>query len=152
MKRNVRVLPLVLFAVCSTVDGRQSTEALIGGQVIDADTASPVAGAAVALLDDSGRSRSVTTDMQGRFAFPDLREGTFSIIAAKTGWIEGAYGRRRPNGSLQTILVRPHQRLEDLEVRMWRFGTISGTVFSDTSLPVSGVEVRALRRTVAGGS
>lgn len=119
--------------------------------MIDANTASPVADAVVALLDASGRSRSVTTDVQGRFAFLDLREGTFSIVVTKPGWIDGAYGRRRPNGAPQLIGIAAGRRVDDVTVPLWRFGTISGTVFGASGLPLPGIEVDALRRTATAG-
>jgi len=128
----------------------QTGTGLIVGQVVDAGTGKPVAGAIVT-LQGPGAARRVMTEPQGHFIFRNLVKGTFSITTTKAGWIDGAYGRRRPYGSAHQLDLTDGQRVGDLKITIWRFGAISGTVRDEDGEPVIGVEVRALRRVVVFG-
>src|SRR6476619_4209527 len=76
---------------------------LIVGQVVDAGSGRPVAGAIVTILGSGGARSpadtvSVLSTSDGRFFFRDLPPGTFAITATKMGYVDGASGRRRPLG------------------------------------------------------
>ena len=90
--------------------------ALVVGQVIDAGTGTPVSGALVELrmqvplsAPPSPFSRPapptqllqtprVLTGSDGRFVFRGFPKGNFLLTAIKPGYLNGAYGRRRPGG------------------------------------------------------
>jgi len=131
-----------------------SADGLIVGQVIDATSGRPIAGVLVAIgaaaLQPSGRPR-VLTGGDGRFFFRDLPPGSFTINAAKPGYVDGASGRRRPGGPAQLITLADGERIGDVTVRMWKNGAITGTVVDEMGEPVIGVQVRAFRREFAGG-
>src|SRR5262245_24075760 len=133
----------------SARDGQIGT-GLIVGQIVDAGTGKAVPGAIVTLQGPGGAHR-VMTEPQGHFIFRNLVKGTFSITTTKAGWIDGAYGRRRPYGSAHQLDLAEGQRVGDVKIPIWRFGGISGTVRDEDGEPVIGVEVRALRRAAVFG-
>jgi hypothetical protein len=58
--------------------------ASLSGRVIDAETGQAVAGAAIALLE--APSFLVRTDEQGRYTFPDVQQGDYTIRVFKGGY------------------------------------------------------------------
>jgi protocatechuate 3,4-dioxygenase beta subunit len=147
----------------------QSGSGLIMGQVIDAGTGRPVAGAVVSIggglpAGISGAMRiaapsssgpppvpQLISDADGRFAFRNLPKGSFNLSASKPGLLDGAYGRFRPNGPTQSISLDDGERMGDVVVRMFHSAVITGTVVDASGEPVVGVQVRALRRSYVAG-
>jgi hypothetical protein len=132
------------------------------GQVVEAGGTRPVSGAVVTLggmpsLSSSpvvfsvqqaaipGGNRTVLTSARGHFVFSDLPAGAYSLQATKPGYSPGAYGRRRPTGSAQTVVVSG-DGVANLTIPVWKFATLSGTVTDEAGEPVVGVQVRAMRR------
>jgi hypothetical protein len=146
-------------------DGQRSgtpaaAQGLIVGQVIDATSGRPIAGAIVSVIgaaprpSPDGRTASfprVLSTSAGRFLFRELPRGTFSITATKAGYVDGASGRRRPGGPSQPITLAEGERIGDLVIRMWKDAAIAGSVVDEMGEPVVGVQVRAFRREFAGG-
>jgi Carboxypeptidase regulatory-like domain len=150
---------------------------LIVGQVVDAGTGRPVPGAVVTLggggtggegptrvmvmaggppppppSSDSNRQvPRILTGAEGRFVFQNLPKGTFNILAAKPGYSEGAYGRLRPDGPVESLALEDGQRRGDVTIRLFRQASISGTVTDDLGEPVVGADVRAYRRSLVAG-
>ena len=46
------------------------------------------------------------TDADGRFVFRALAAGAYSLTAIKPGYLDGAFGRRRPGGTGQSLDAR----------------------------------------------
>jgi hypothetical protein len=161
----MRGFPLALVLAAALVGGARgqnpprnaesSTAAtgLLMGVVIDPAGGQAVANAEVALGGAPGtvRNTKVLTDAEGRFVFLDLPKGTYTITAAKAGYAEGAYGRRRAGGLLQPITLGDAERLADLRVPLWKFGVIAGRVLDEAGEPLVGIVVRAMQRTVVAG-
>ena len=152
---------------------------LIVGQVVDAGTDKPVAGAIVNIGGSGAGGRGgggamigfassggpltlggpadpnavprVITDADGHFVFRNLPKGSFNINATRVGYIDGSYGRLRPAGSSQTLDLDDGQRVSDVKVRVFRYASVSGTVVDDLGEPAVGVTVRAYKRAVVGG-
>jgi protocatechuate 3,4-dioxygenase beta subunit len=109
-------------------------------------------GGAPLVMNSGGQSLPrLITDSEGRFAFRNLPKGVFNIQATKPGYLDGAYGRLRPNGATQTIELADDERTGDLKVRLFRAASISGTVLDDLGEPVVGVQLRAYRRSLVSG-
>jgi hypothetical protein len=91
------------------------------------------------------------TDGDGRFMFHDLPKGTFTLNATASGYTNGGYGQRKPNGPSRSLDLDAGQRLPDATLRIWRFGAITGTVVDEFGDPLVNVSVRVLRRTLVSG-
>ena len=121
--------------------------AVVVGQVVDAATGKGISSAVVTL---AGSRRAMTTS-DGRFAFRALPSGSHSLSAAKSGYIGGAYGMRRPDGATLPVVLADGERRGDIVISMWRQGSISGSIIDEAGEPVVGIQVAALRRTTVGG-
>jgi hypothetical protein len=142
--------------------------ALVVGQVIDAGTGSPLSGVLVEAVQSPlsvpalpfpptaaptqlTQTPRVLTGSDGRFVFRRLQKGTFIITAAKPGYLNGAYGRRRPGGDSQTLVLFDGQKVGGLRIYLWRHSAISGIVVDEAGEPVVGIQMRAFRRTMVAG-
>lgn len=97
MKRNwVNVMILgAALAIGSHAAGRPGGNGTVGGQVLDAKD-KPVAGAHVTLQDsEGGHLQTGETNSQGRFWFPFLPEGQYSVRASDPGraseWVKNVW-------------------------------------------------------------
>lgn len=134
----------------------------ISGVVTDATTGRPIEGATVGLGVTTGGSIILTlprvvTDPKGRFLFRDLAPSTkYYVRASHIGYAParfGAAGPRTPSDRLSdlditvaddvaTISVSADQWVSDLQVRLWRLGSITGRVVDERGEPVVGAAVR----------
>ena len=87
---------------------------------------------------------NAVTDSAGRFTIDDAPE-TFALEAGQTGYAEGGFGVRRPVGRAARIDLAPGQRLDDLEILLFREAVITGRVTDETGAPVAGLEVELSR-------
>ena len=91
------------------------------------------------------------TGADGRFVFRRLPKGSFIITVVKPGYLEGAYGRRRPGGATQTLVVADGQKIGSLRIYLFRHAAISGVVIDEAGEPAVGIQIRALLRTTVAG-
>jgi protocatechuate 3,4-dioxygenase beta subunit len=137
---------------------------VVFGRVLDQGTDAPIAGAVVTLIGYFGSPdrppdripdslmfshaasapRSVLTTGEGYFLFRDLPAGRYSVAATAFGYQSNTY-------PLQIVEVTDSERPASASIRLWKHGSISGTVVDERGEPVAGVPVTALRRRVAGG-
>ena len=143
---------------------------LILGRVADATTAAPIANVIVALTGSTlPRPVSVLTDAQGRFLFRSVPKGTFTLRTTLGGngygpsgflvtgsgtpiapYLNGGFGQRRPGGLLQPFDVGDGERIGDLVIRLWKGGSIDGTVLDEAGEPLVNVVVAAALRSTDG--
>src|SRR5262245_56184434 len=128
---------------------------LILGRVVDATTNTPISRAMVTITGGAAQRpamgggqgpQRVLTDGDGHFLFRDLANGAYNIAAVAPGYLNGAYGQRRPEGRGQPFRLEEGQPIGDVVVGLWRESVISGTVTDDTGAPVTGVTVLINRR------
>lgn len=164
--------PTVVFAAAAMPLGSMPAEAsgdgLILGRVVDATTRGPVSGALVSLggfpppttlpsganmmfgIGQPGQPMALT-DGDGRFVFRDLAAGRFSVIVQAPGYLPGAHGSRRPEGAPGTITLGQAESRTDIEIPVWKAGSIAGAVIDELGEPVIEVPVRLLRRSMVRG-
>jgi hypothetical protein len=75
----------------------------------------------------------------------------FELEASKAGWLEGAYGRRRPGGEGRPVVLADGQLRNDVTLTLWRPAVIAGTVADDNGEPLVNVEMRAVRLVPVAG-
>ncbi len=85
-RRQVAIaLTLFVAFVCQETWALAATTGGLGGTVLDADTAAPIAGAQVTAVSPS-QTATVTTDAGGHFIFLDLGPDTYTVTASKGGY------------------------------------------------------------------
>ncbi len=142
--------------------------ALLAGQVVEAGTTRPIAGALVTLGGTPSRSespvvfsfdqaaipggnRQTVTNNQGHFLFADLPPGTYSVQAEKSGFVPGGHGKSRATGLPQTVMLGEDDRVADLRIALSKYATIGGRVLDEAGEPIIGVTVLAMRRRFDNG-
>lgn len=124
----------------------QTGTGAISGRVVDAATGAPVPRARVRLL--LGMQRDpVLADAQGRFAFTNLPPGTWSVGADKATYLPGRYPEA---GLTLRSMARPRrlgnaEAIDDITVRLYRAGAISGRVLDQHGDPIESADVRVMR-------
>ena len=124
---------------------------VVFGQVTEADSNRPVAGAIVTLNLPGATPLRVMADAQGRFGFRDLPAGRFNLSTMRPGWVDGAYGRTRPAGPALTLSLAAGEKVSGVTVPMWRYAVIAGRVVDESGDPLVSKSVRVLKRTIVGG-
>ena len=125
---------------------------LILGHVVDAATGQPVPRAVVTLGTGAVPQSAPTTmtTSQGEFVFRDLARGLIPISVQAEGYIAGRYGQELPDGPSRALRLDQDQRLTDVVIKLWRTGSITGTVLDEVGEPVVGVSVRVVHRLGSG--
>jgi uncharacterized protein (DUF2141 family) len=143
----------------------------ISGVVTDATTGRPIEGAMVSLGVTTGGSIILTlprvmTDPKGRFLFSALAPSTkYYIRAAHVGYAPVRFGSSGPGlpsdrlsdmeirttDDIVTITVAADQWVSDLQIPLWRLGSISGRVVDERGEPVVGVAVRGFSTAFVAG-
>ena len=122
----------------------QPGTAAVAGRVLAADTGAPVRRARIVAA-GQGWVRSATTDELGRYRITDLPAGSYTVSAAKPGFIESAYGQRRPLAAGTPIQLADGQHAANVDLRLARGGVITGHVLDETGEPMARAIVSALR-------
>jgi hypothetical protein len=154
---TMRVVALVtgVLACAAAVTARQAVGpsglGLIKGQVVDEANGQPVPGALVTLT-GSNPARRIVVGAGGKFEFSALPAGSYGLQANRPGYLPSSAGQRSPIGPGQPIAISNGADRADIVVPMWKAGSIAGSVMTTASMPLTGVEVHALQRTLAGGS
>jgi carboxypeptidase family protein len=124
----------------------------ITGVVADGSTGAEVADAVVFLVSTPARPMGAQTrqltDDRGRFAFVNLPgDVSYTIAVTKIGYLAGGYGRdTMPTDPLRPIPLKTDEWIPNLNVPIWKPGSISGVVRDESGEPVVGVVVRVLQR------
>jgi hypothetical protein len=118
----------------------------ISGVVLLNGANTPVRRARVTLSGAELRGgRTVVSDEQGRFVFQLLPAGRFTLTASKAGYVDVAYGAKRPGRPGTPIQLAEGQKVQKLAIALPRGGVITGVVVDENGDPSPGTQVRALR-------
>jgi hypothetical protein len=128
-------------------DSRPATgNSRIYGRVLVGNTAVPARHALVRLTSPSLRDpRTAMTDQDGRYVFPNLPSGTYSMSVRKDGFLSSSYGQTRPTMAAQTLRLSEDQSAEGIDLFLFRGGAISGVVVDEFGEPAANVSVTVLR-------
>ena len=158
-------LPVLCAVVCTAdapyalglVDGQEVRTTRVSGRVVAGDTAKPLRGAVVTVVDTraanpTGRQgRWVVTDGNGRWEFPGLAPGRYTVSVSKSGYLEIEYGQQRPFERGKTLELAAGQVLDRVDVTLPRASAITGRIFDEFGDARAGVWVRALRHRYIDG-
>ncbi len=126
--------------------------ATLSGRVLAADTGKPLRRALVrASSPETPQGRSVSTDADGRWQLKNLPAGNYRVGVSKGGFVDLAYGQRRPFEAGKVLELAEAQTLDKLDVALPRAGVVTGRVLDEFGEPLTGARVQPLRyRYVAG--
>jgi protocatechuate 3,4-dioxygenase beta subunit len=125
---------------------------VVRGRVVSTD-GRPIPRAQVLLSVQNAPRYSVASpsDADGRFEFRDLPAGSFSLLAAKTGYGPVAASGTSHTASTSfglpsvTITLREGETRESVDISLPRWGTLSGHVFDERGDPIQSARVQVLR-------
>ncbi len=149
-------LPLVLYAQSQSPapspEASLQTFSTLAGQVFNAATGEPVSKAALTLQRANAAASqaappryTTTTDGSGRFAMKDIEAGSYRLSAARSGFIDSAYGEKAPGRPGTTIALDQTHSLNDLVLRMTPQGVVTGRVLDSDGDPVTGIRMELAR-------
>lgn len=150
---------LCLFSVCSFAQNaavqQAAKAASLSGTLTKYGSGEPLRNAEISVnrvsdtspaSDESTSNQvSVVTDAAGRFRFPSLVPGDYTIVVRKNGF----HGFRGPNShtwqEFLNITLSPGQAVNDLALAMQPGSVISGRVLDEDGEPIAYVQVSALK-------
>jgi hypothetical protein len=145
----------------------QKGTSVIAGQVIDAGTNLPIAGATV-MNTRMGAPRGtgpgaagapvritypdrLLTGADGRFVLRDLPKGSYTLDARADGYLGGTSGQTRPGATSEPIDVGDGERVTDVRIRLWKNAVVTGTIVDEAGEPAVVTPVRVYRRVAVAG-
>ena len=94
---------------------------------------------------DLGQGRIAVTDEQGRFVFPDLPAGRYTLSGTRPAYVTSYYGARQSwRGPSSTITLAEGQQLS-VAMRMLHGAVVTGTLFDSLGRPQPNARVMAVR-------
>lgn len=127
--------------------------ARIHGQVVAAETGTPIRWAQVRATSLETRAGGVTsTDAEGLFEIKDLPAGRYTVVATKGGFVSIEFGQRRPGEQGTPLELSDAQLANKVNFALPRGGVIAGQITDDNGDPAPGISVSALRYTFMGGT
>lgn len=131
----------------------KSGTAFIGGVVTSqGDNPRPLRRVLVTLSGSAVTGNvQVTTDDSGRFAFPDLPAGRYSLTAEKPAHVKTYYGSKLVGRGPGTPIALAEGQRMMFVLTLLRGAVIEGTVFDENGVPLSDAQVRAMQPVVVNG-
>lgn len=139
-------------AAPARVDAPRGT-AILRGQIVAADTGSPIRRAQVRVTSpDAREARVAATDAQGRFEIRELPAGRYTMTASKGGFVSLQFGQRRPSESGTPIELGNGQTLDKLTIALPRGSVLGGRITDEFGEPVANASVSAWRYAYQAGA
>lgn len=159
-RRTRRSLSLALSALlCGAITASAQTRdarsnlrgtAVISGTVVSDDTdRRPVRRVRVTCSGDSESATAITDD-RGRFVFPGLAAGRYTLAATRAAWVPAAYGAKRPLRPGSAIPLADAQKIE-VVIPMLRGSVITGILLDHDNQPAPNTTVTAMRYVMQNG-
>ena len=152
--RHLRICAITLFSVGALLSQDQPAAPAehqepgsVEGIVLNNATGQPLRRAEVTLkpVDSNDNGRFQVTSEDGKFSFPKIAPGRYSITVVRDGFQRLAAGRLGSYKMPPIFTVRPGEAVGALEFHMAPGGLISGKVKFDDAEPAVNVAVQAYR-------
>ena len=118
--------------------------AVIRGRVTVAATGQPLHRVRVTLNTQNPNPPSAVTDTRGLFEITGVPPGSYSLSAARAGYLSVQYGQRRPREPGRTIQVKSGDVIGGIDLALVKGGVLSGRVTDETGDPFPGARVEAV--------
>jgi len=123
---------------------------VIAGRVVAADTGRALRHARV-VAGGGGRPHAASTDEQGRYRITGLTAGSYIVSAAKSGFVDGAFGQRRSSGTGTPVELADAQQAANIDIKLARGGVVTGHVLDEEGEPLARAVVTVLRQQYVRG-
>ena len=128
---------------------------IIRGRVVRADTGEPLRRVLVRVVEwsakDQGGPAATMTDAEGRYELAQLPAGRYQLKATRGGYVEVAYGQRRPFERGRPIELAEGAVLQKIDFALPPGGVVTGRVVDETGDAVAQVAVSLARRRYVEG-
>lgn len=120
------------------------------GRVLEFQDGAPVPGARVVLVGYAagagGRGAAYSpmyaaSGSNGSFEFVGLPAGEYALTASAPGYSSGSYLAVRPEAQVELFPLAAGEKKSDLDIRLRRYGSISGLVRDSDGTPAAGVRI-----------
>ncbi len=128
----------------------QQGTGVIAGKVVAADTGRPLKRARV-VISGGGRPHAASTDEQGRYRVAGLPAASYTVTAAKSGFVDGAFGQRRSLRTGSAVELADGQQATNVDVKLARGGVVTGRVLDEEGEPLARAAVTVLRQQYVRG-
>ena len=129
---------------------------VIRGRVVGADTGEPLRRVEVRVdewsTQDPGRPAATMTDADGRYELTQLPAGRYQLKARRGGYVEVAYGQRRPFERGRPLELADRAVLENIDFALPPGAVVTGRVVDETGEAVAHVSVSLARRRYVDGA
>ena len=129
---------------------------VIRGRVVRADTGEPLRRVQVRVDEwstgDSGGPAATMTDAEGRYELSELRAGRYQLKATRGGFVEVAYGQRRPFERGRPVELGEGAVLQHIDFALPPGAVVTGRVVDETGEAVARVSVSLDRRRYIEGA
>ena len=128
---------------------------VIRGRVVRADTGDPLRRAQISVEAQNAKDMrgpvSTMTDAQGRYEIDRLPAGSYQIKASRGGYVEIAYGQRRPFERGRPVELAEGAVLQNIDFALPTGGVVTGRVVDEMGEPVAQAFVSLSRRRYIDG-
>src|SRR5687767_8860965 len=155
-------LLLVGTAVTAQVPARdqpptpRAGKGVIRGRVVRADTGEPLRRVQVRVDEwstgDLNEPASTMTDAEGRYELTQLPAGRYQLKARRGGFVEVAYGQRRPFERGRPLELRDGAVLQNIDFALPPGAVVTGRVVDEIGEAVAHVSVSLARRRYVDGA
>jgi hypothetical protein len=90
---------------------------------------------------------AATTDRDGKFAFPSLEPGLYSLQVYRNEYARQTYGQRVPGGPATAIRIVAGQPVTNIVMALVPTGNVTGVIRDSDGRPQTGVPIQLLRAT-----
>jgi hypothetical protein len=123
---------------------RQGT-AVVRGRVTAAASGIPLRRVRITLAGGTlANPLTSVTNVRGEFELRAVPAGSYSLTAARPGYLTVQHGQRRPGEAGRPIEVTGQQPAERIEIALPRASALSGRIFDEAGDPAAGVTVEAM--------
>ncbi len=123
----------------------------IRGRILSAETGQPLRRVQVRIMGPNIAFKTMLTDADGRYEFPELPAGRFTISATKSGFVSVQYGQTRPFESGKPIELAEAQVIDKADIALPRGSVIAGRIVDEFGEPIADAMVSAMRSVWSGG-
>src|SRR4030095_1722625 len=143
---TMKLFGIALLLLALQAAAQQPAPGMIQGIVVSGETGAPLSKAAIDVLPPQGTTPlySTRSNLDGRFVIPNIRPGTYRLVAIRPGYVKTEYGQRIPGGPSLELVVAPGQRIADIRLSLILGGVVSGRV-TDKGQPVGIADVVSMK-------